>query len=1217
MNNIQECHIDIMRDTILTVQNKISRILNKANSFDNALDEIVNNFENIGIAASQVHLKGLASVCQQFSKQISNFPLSNDEEAEITYEYVDSWLQNILFYLNNIHSEQGIEQLISDLESNKDEILVLFKATTVTDDVPIHISESILNQDSLATEDMLDDSDELDDSVITEMIDNEIALDNSHSLINLDSIQEQAVILDEKELDIENMLDDSDELDDTIVAKMIEEDENRISNPRFDLEDSNDALDIDLDLDSMLADDEIDLSNSEGIMALLCQELSELQADITSLSNEISKSGKESSKKAAQSYTEIIERIHSTSSDLGLSGLVQVCEFIEKNINLALELDDDFRKKTQTVLAGWPQIIIDHLQAPADDKLCLAVVDYLESSAWPEPLKYNEIRDLINGLTKQLELTGDYEVEERSTVANLNDVSLSVDSDASQQLLDAFFAESPTHAEALTMHISNITQGIDIEENTKAAQRISHTLKGSANLIGTKGIANLAHHLEDIFEYLVKKSLMPPEPLAYTMQEAADVIEVMIESLQGISPEPTESRRILQDVLNWANRVDKGHLSRDTDMPLQQIKPTNKVDPNPSIDKNITSIGSNIVEQSNTISDEMDSTTSIITSQTEYLRVPKDTLDQVFNLIGETSIAIGQIQEELKRMSEHGQDMRKQEKTLQSRRFELENLVSIRAMASQQQRQAVTTNADFDSLEMDQYDEFYSATHSFIEAVSDTRESGQEISTHIMELNGLFLQQQRLNRSLQNLVMTTRLVPVKTIVARLQRIVRQACRTTGKQVKLKTIGDDLLIDGNVLNQLTDPLMHLLRNAIDHGIESPEERFEQGKSNQGNIILHFYQEGNSIRVNCSDDGAGLNYERIHDVAVKKGLLNSTEEASKSSLARIILNSGFSTRDVTTQLSGRGVGMDAVHNAILNLKGSIEIEDNLPAGTNFNLRLPITLLTSHSILVKTNDQKYAIPTSMLDQILPAGTGKFSTVGNKLSFQLGKDVYPAKSLAQLLGTEDFNSTSYDESNIVLLARFGTEVYAVMIEQVISNYELVVKNLGRYVKDISGIAGVALLGDGGVVPVLDLVELLNSHRLGKQHVIHRTNTDRKKDKLAKVLIVDDSLSVRKSLSQLVEDAGYEAILARDGIDALEVMQKTSPNLILTDLEMPRMTGIELTAHVRANSENKNLPIMMITSRTMSKHQEQAKKAGVDTYITKPFSEDDLVLKIGESLYG
>ena len=1163
MNDTQVVDTDVIRDIVFAAQEAVSDVLtplldtNESASFDNASSDIQAQVENIGMIAEMSGLNGFNATCLQFATQVADLPLSSSQHALYMQGQLNAWLHDTLTYLEDWQCRENIKLLTSHLTDNSYNacrlLLLDIEQSNTTEEVTFPEEDNVILEKD---ENSLLDNDPIDNG----SIDNCMNIGNE--VLAFPSTNEKVASID-------------------------------VESEALSLPADNDVLDIDIDdIDAMFAQDDIDLDSLDGVMTLLCQEIRELQPKISAITQNLVRSEGADALRASTAYMEIIARIHNTSDGLGLSGLVQICDFVLKNISLALTLQPEARIKSQGVLAGWPQVVIDHLQTPADDGLCLAVVDYLENASWPEPLKYSEIRDLIDGLTKELELTGDYEVEERSKEAFAKDVLLEIAEDTNQQLLDAIFAEAPGYAEELTMRIADIVNGKEVLENTKAAQRIAHALKGSANLIGIKGIANFAHHLEDIFEYLAKQSLPPPEPLAYTMQEAADTIEVMIESLQGLSPAPADALRILQDVLNWANRVDKGHLTRKTD-PILSIPATN-------------------------IEDHAKQATNQPQTQTELLHVPRDTIDKIFNMIGETSVAIGQVQEQLKRMHERGDDMRKQEHTLQTRRYELENLISVRGMAAQQRQHTATGDEHFDSLEMDQYDEFYGATHSFIEAASDTRESSRDITSHIMELEGLFLQQQRLNHSLQNLVMTTRMVPVKTVVARLQRAVRQACRATNKQVELEVIGENLLMDRDVLNQLTDPLMHILRNAIDHGIESPEERLEKGKPRGGHIGLRFYQEGNSIRVSCSDDGAGLDYERIRQIATERNLINHQEETDHATLARIILSSGFSTRDKATQISGRGVGMDVVHTAMLKLKGSIDITDNLPGGTSFNLRLPITMLTSHSILVKAEGQRFAIPTSMLDQILPPGTGQFSTLGGNLTFQLGKDVYPAKSLAQLLRLQVAINTSNNNASTVLLVRFGSEIYAVMVEYVVSNYDLVVKNPGQYVKHVPGIAGVALLGDGGVVPVLDIAELLDAQKSGRQQIVRPVhNASDENAGLAKVLIVDDSLSMRKSLSLLVQDAGYQPVVARDGIEALESMQKTMPNLILTDLEMPRMTGLELATHVRSNSGNKKLPIMMITSRTMSKHREQAKKAGIDEYFTKPFSEDALVAKIGAALHG
>lgn len=1158
MNNSKVIDTDIIRDIVLNSQEAVSDALattdnaDELSVFENVRAELLAQFQNIGMIADMSGLKGLNDACVQYCVQISDLPLSNSLDATAANERIKLWLNNFLVYLEDWQSFDSIERLIGDLTSAVDEVKIQLLRDIETINAPAEISET--NTDT----------------------------EKTSLTINSDDFAIDSEFLSQET-------------------------------------DNDDILDFDLnDIDSMLAvDDDLSLDSPEGIMALLCHELVELQPKISELTQHLVSADDSVASEAAITYEEIINRIYNTCDGLGLSGLVQVCQFISKNIKLVKAFNIESQSSLISVLQGWPQVVIDHLESPADDQLCLAVVDYLEDESWPEPLKYSEIRELIDGLTRQLELTGDYEVEERSKEAHADDVSLDIAADASQQLMDAFFAESPGYAEELTRRIAKIVNNNEVKENTKAAQRISHSLKGSANLIACKGIASFAHHLEDIFEYLAKQTFSPPEPLAFTMQEAADTIEVMIESLQGLSFPPEDAQRILQDVLNWANRIDNGNLRREADIAAETSAAIVKIDD----DLNVSIAQSSDIQGSETEAAETQITESQVTvtpalTQTELVHVPRETIDLIFNLIGETSISIAQIQEQLNRMNERGNVVRSQEKTLQARRFELENLVNIRGMAVKQKRQrAVAGNADFDSLEMDQYNEFYGATHSFIESVSDTREASRDVTANLMELEDLFQQQIRLNRALQDLVVTTRMIAVKTISARLQRAVRQASRSTGKQAELILIGENLLMDGDVLNQLADPIMHMLRNAIDHGIESAEERVKQGKPKAGQITLKFYLEGNTIRVTCSDDGAGLDYQRIRDLAIKRDLITANDELDHNALSRLILNSGFSTREAATQISGRGVGMDVVHTSVMNLKGNMDIYDNKPCGTTFSIRLPITLLTSHSVLIKSGYERYAIPTSSLEQILPAGTGQFKTIDDELTFELGEKNYVTRSLEQLLGVSD--SCDY-KNRTVLLAHFDNEDYAITVESVISSYDLVVKGLGRYVNNVPGIAGVSLLGNGNVVPVLDVMQLIDIHIHGKQQVIRPVYKEiTEQNHLPRILIVDDSLSVRKSLSQLVQDAGYEPLLARDGVEALDVLQKSRPNLVLTDLEMPRMTGLELATHIRSNPDNDELPIMMITSRTMDKHKKQAEKAGINEYITKPFSEDDLIIKIGEALNG
>lgn len=958
--------------------------------------------------------------------------------------------------------------------------------------------------------------------------------------------------------------------------------------------------------------DNEDLNNSEhseesgtnDILAVLSTELTEVSDDLSAYAEKFvaSENADERADWLAR-YEELVNRLTMASNCLGLDGVEWICHFVNRNAAATISLDSTTRQASLPVLKGWPQQVANYLNEPGDDDICLAIVDYLEQSHWPDPLAYREVRELLRGLTKAVELSADYEVESRSATATEGDVALSISADVDQAVIDAFFVESPGSAEELASLIGKIADGQSVQKNTEAAQRISHTIKGSANLVGIVGVATLAHHLEDILEYLTDKHRSPPAALVDTMLETVDTMEVMMESLVGDSKPPENARQTLQELLDWANRIDRGQIDDDCG----------------AEEKAVVAIESEISDDApkedsqQTDPVEIDATPKTVIGNTaaELLRISRETVENIFNLVGETSIGLSQIQELVRRLCERGDDFRRNEKVVQARRLELENVVSIRDMAAQHRHhRSLGQDAEFDSLEMDEYSEFYTATHSFIESVADDLEVARGIADELGNLEGLFRHQMRLNRDLQDMVMTTRMVVVDSIAARLQRTIRQVCRATGKKAELTIVGYEMMLDGEVLNKLADPLMHMLRNAVDHSIESEEDRLAAKKQGAGQVTLSFVQEGNTVVVTCADDGRGLDYERVRKLGIERGLIGENENPDNEVLSRLILRSGFSTRENVTQISGRGIGMDVVHETISGLKGAMEVGDNSPCGTKITLRLPITLLTSHCLLVGLGNERYALPTSTLQQILSPGTGKLSMLANDATYQLGQEVFPAFSLAEILGKGANDDWVSDERSSILLIQSDRGRVAVAVEEIHSSYDLVVKSLGHYIGDCTGVSGVALLGDGGVVPVLMIGDMVATDRSspvqtvgkgfdgGAMELVHRP----------RVLIVDDSLSVRNSLSQLVSDSGFEPMLARDGLEAISVVQKESVDLVLTDLEMPRMNGVELTTQLRAQQAYSELPIIMLTSRTMRKHREQATRAGINEFVTKPFAEDDLI---------
>jgi chemosensory pili system protein ChpA (sensor histidine kinase/response regulator) len=448
-----------------------------------------------------------------------------------------------------------------------------------------------------------------------------------------------------------------------------------------------------------------------------------------------------------------------------------------------------------------------------------------------------------------------------------------------------------------------------------------------------------------------------------------------------------------------------------------------------------------------------------------------------------------------------------------------------------------------------------------------------------------------------------------------------------KQVTLVIKGDNTSIDSNVLNELMDPLMHVLRNAVDHGIESPAMRASLGKPQVGNIELSFVREGNSIVVLCKDDGAGLDYAAIKRIAANKGmLLESEQELSPDELARLILLNGFSTREDTTQVSGRGVGMNVVYSRILDMKGRLALNSELGSGFSVELRLPATLLSAHTLVVRHRNKLIAVSSHGVEDIHYVTLDQIEQVGSQQVYRVGDKVH---SLVRLEALLDLPSDRREAERLgfpVLLTRADNgAVTGVLVQEVVSDQEVVLKNFGRYVPKITGTVGAVILGDGTVAPVVDLVELLRvpaQQRQRKHRTSSATQASAGSDDVGMVggltaLVVDDSLSARRAASAVMQDAGYHVRTAIDGLEAVNILQRFVPSVMLVDMEMPRMNGIELTAHVRDSSRTKDIPVIMITSRSTEKHRRMCKDAGVNVYLTKPYSDDVLIDHVQRLVHG
>ena len=616
---------------------------------------------------------------------------------------------------------------------------------------------------------------------------------------------------------------------------------------------------------------------------------------------------------------------------------------------------------------------------------------------------------------------------ERLLTATDEHVSLQLPHDLTAELLDAFVQESPAQATELSERLQHVAAGIDVDANVRAAQRLAHTLKGAGNLIGASGVANIAHYLEDVLEPLQGAGETVSATLGEIIQDAADCLEAMIDALLGHAEPPGNAVEVLQNMLDHAQSLDCTIRISDGQTPVISEVPA--PDPHPA--------------------------TSEVT---HYMRVATDTVDEMFRMAGEVTIGMAQIQDRVQRLLEEGENLRGQDQVLQKARLELENQVDVRGIAAVQRKTETAGRDGFDSLELDRYDALYGSAHAFIEAAVDLREMSMDLQGQLQRLDSLFGNQQRLNSELQDVILGTRMVPVSTMSGRLQRTVRQAGRTLGRVVDFTVSGDDLLLDNDVLRAIADPLMHVLRNAVDHGIEAPAEREIAGKPSAGQLQLSFRQEGNQVVAQICDDGRGIDYQALRDTGVARGVLDARTTYEPAQLRRLMLIPGFSTREAATHISGRGVGMDVVFTTVTALEGSLDVFDNPVHGCTVQLRLPVTLIANHCLLVEIADKRFAVPSHTLERIIAPGVGKLTTLSQALRYKLGKDVFPARHLHNLL-QEHYPLAGLGVLAVVLVP-VDQDVIAVTVDRVLASRELVVKSIGKYVGSVPGISGVSVLG-------------------------------------------------------------------------------------------------------------------------------------------------------------
>jgi chemosensory pili system protein ChpA (sensor histidine kinase/response regulator) len=588
----------------------------------------------------------------------------------------------------------------------------------------------------------------------------------------------------------------------------------------------------------------------------------------------------------------------------------------------------------------------------------------------------------------------------------------------------------------------------------------------------------------------------------------------------------------------------------------------------------------------------------------ELARVDAELLDGLLNSAGEVSIFRARLEQQLSSVEFNLAELGRVTQRLkeQLRNLELETEAQILHRHGDVRR-----SAEFDPLEMDQYSAIHQYSRALAESASDVASVQGLLESLAREAQNLLMQQARVVTDLQNGLMRTRMVPFGRHVQRLTRIVRQAATETGKKVELNVTGASGELDRQVLERMLPPFEHMLRNSVVHGIEPPAERAARRKPETGRIDVQLKREGAEVVVVVADDGAGVNLRAVRDKALALGMIDPKQPISDEEAMQLILEPGFSTAAAVTQAAGRGVGMDVVATEIKKLGGALHMESTPGQGTKFTIRLPFTLAISQALIVRAADEMYALPLPTVEGVvrLPKADVQRHLAEETPTFEYGGQRYRFQHLGAFVGLGPSQLPEQDAPVPVVLVRAGESSTALVTDELVGSREIVVKSVGPQISGIRGIAGATILGDGRIVIILDMGSLV---RVDWRPRAAAPEARDRVDRRTFALVVDDSITVRRVTQRLLERNGMRVMTAKDGVDAMQLMQEHVPDVILLDIEMPRMDGYEVAAAVRNDARLKDVPIVMITSRVGEKHRARAIELGVDDYLGKPYQENQLL---------
>ena len=936
---------------------------------------------------------------------------------------------------------------------------------------------------------------------------------------------------------------------------------------------------------------------------------------------------------AAFTYADFCTRSSQATESLGLGGLAWAASSVAHMLEPMPQRELVARASAAPLLTRWPDFFMAYLDGWSQGDLGqVDIAGLLTDLAHARQLvlwEEDQLRELELLLTsppsmadQQSALLPNFELPEAEAM------SLQIPEDSDADILDGFLAEGPAQVEQLSNIVAELSAGQVSAAQLELAHRNAHTLKGTAAISGIRGIATLAHALEDVLEIFRQADFVAPAGLHQVMAASCDQLDLALNHLANKTPVTQDFEQVTCQLHAWASHLQGIEVPAEL-LVVEGAQAGSAVGVSRADETSLQ-----IENSANTVSAAALAEGGAIEAQGDedpQVRISAKALDKVFRAVNELAIGLLRLRTQNDELMNRFGALEGLDQVAALRLAEIESRVVLQGLGraaetvgagsgsgvrvALQNRPAVGVlftaeqeqQAGFNALEMDRYNELTGSAQALNEAMNDLRAARAELLPSLRDVNVLTQRQLDIAREARYQIAQARLRPLSGLRARLRRTVRQTGTAVGTRANVTISGDDLRVDAAVLGPLSEALLHLLRNSVDHGIEPPDERLALGKPEEGSIQVNFSARGSGVVITITDDGRGLDYAAILNKAQWSGLVPVDAELTEEEIGRLIFLPGFTTRSAVTETSGRGVGLDAVTQAVSSLQGSIAVSSELGFGTEFRLFVLSSIGTVHALLLEAHGEKFLVPSTQLERAEPAALVNDVPVD-------GSDM-PAISLPQLLHGGPSDSSVGHRQKPSLVVNVDGLLRRIEVDRIIEAREYLVSPPPGLIDRMSGISGVASLSDGSLALVLDLIDLSRRPLPVQAQGLRDMQAALREQQ--HVLVVDDSSSVRNTIGALLRDVNYKVTLARDGLEAMRAMMDGRFTAVLTDLEMPQLNGFELTEFIRSRSDQPDVPVIMLTSRGQDKHREHALSVGVNAFLIKPYSDQNLLETVRAAIRG